>query len=135
MTPKTQNEEVSKAYEEQQETEQGAKQTEAPLTPVQIQEFIRQTHQFVTQLHLEQSAVLNVLLQRGLITTEELNEAYKTIAQDYQRQLEESRAGEVIPGASGVPIVQEQEIERQCGVDICGPSCKKGRKKPEAHGA
>jgi hypothetical protein len=114
---------------------------EIELSPQDIQEFISQTHHFVTQMHLEQSAVLNVLLSRALITTEELNQAYQDVREGYQqevinKQMEAAVAAGLVPPPSG-SMTEEEHIHNLCGVDVCGGGCEsseEGRQRPTTHG-
>jgi hypothetical protein len=110
-----------------------------------IQKFISDTYSMVTQLHLELVTLTNVLLERGIITTKELDEKFEVIKQqhdsavaaahmeeqgltdqpDAQNEVDEDNGFELVP-------IDGQE-ENDGSVDI-GSKPTIGRKPPKQHG-
>ena len=125
---------------EEEGVEEGTAIPQQPeLTADMAEQFMSQTYNFVTQMHLELSAMANVLINRGLVTKEELNAAFQGVSEEYQRQMQMKamqKAGIPVPDEV---LKAEQEIDAQCGVDVdgikppCGEGCG-GRKPPTAHG-
>ena len=129
--------------ENKEAMDEGVEETFPPVNEPQkpevsvetMEKFMTETYQFVTRMHLEMSAVTSVLVNRGVITTDELNAAFGQIQQEYAQQMQLKAmkdAGLIDP--SGVPT-EQQEIDRQCGIDIgAQPKKEEGRKPPAIHG-
>jgi hypothetical protein len=104
-------------------------------------QFMTETFQFVTQCHLEQSALVQALLRRGLITTEELNDAFQEVRKAYEQQLVERQMHAAGIDPSGFRT-EEQQMDEAHGIDVMSaskpPPCAtggcEGRKPPTGHG-
>ena len=107
---------------------------EANMSPEFLNRFVGETYRFVTQLHLELTTLTTLLLKKGVVTVEELDENFKTVKQNFdenvarQREAERTETKKVRPEdacecameISAEPLIKEQAA--------------KPRQAPQGHG-
>lgn len=101
-------------------------------SPQELNQFISETYRFVNQLHLEHVTLTSILLERGVVTTQELDKMFHQIRMRHDQAMNEriraeqmARMGIAEDGApEGEPVALELDL---------GSKPIVGRKPPQGH--
>jgi len=123
---------------EEEETPPTPEQTqEGPSMNVQewsieeLNQFISETYRFVNQLHLEHVTLTSILLERGVITPQELDKMFNEIRMRHEQAIKERINAESMEQMGADPNAPEAD---PIAVELdLGNKPIAGRKPPQGH--